>query len=183
MNTRIGLLRLAVALCMTAMSVGCTSQKTDGDKKVEAAEAQLATVKQETKVKEAAAEVAAKKKLEAAEAEVTAAREAAKIAAQDLEDFGYERRAEYLARVKRELNDSEIELNQLARSGAAKADSEGRILTVRGRWTTAKEKLDAAGLASEATWSDAKKAIKQSRNDLKDAMATTRQWLSDQIEP
>jgi hypothetical protein len=173
-----------VLLSALAFSMGC-SQKTEAEKKVETAESQLDTAKKDAKEKQEAGEAAAKKQIEAAQANLAQAKNEAKWAAEDAADYAYDRKADFVAKMKEELEEREEALEALGRTGSEKAREAARprIEALREKLAQAKERLKEAGDATESTWSDVKASARKSRSELKDAFANTRQWLSDAIEP
>lgn len=163
---------------------GC-STKSAAEKNVEAAEAQVEKARQEAKAAGEAMAAAAKKKMDTAEAALDQAKKDAKATLEDLQAYGYDRKSEFVSSMKAELKERQEELDTLGRSVAdkAKAEFEPRMALAREKLARAQEKLAEAGDATEATWEDVKAGAKKSRDELKDAFASTRAWLADKIEP
>lgn len=147
---------------VTGLTVGCQSkdeQPTSAPTPSEAASAQLDEVKTETKE-----------------------------AAQAVQDYAYAERAEFVDKMKSGLVEIQAELDRLSAkvdrsNGAVKADAKTKLDAVREKWVQAQKQLDQAESATESNWSDVKDGFNQSYSDLADSFSTTRQWLSDKIEP
>lgn len=130
----------------------------------------------------------APKQGESAAAHLDKAKAETKEAAQAMQDYAYAQKAEFVAKMKRELASIQEELDRLGAkvdraSGTAKADAKVRLEAVREKWAQTKKQLDRAESTTESTWDDVKNGFKQSYTDLKDSFDKTRQWLSDKIAP
>jgi small-conductance mechanosensitive channel len=153
---------VATVLSVAALAVGCTSK--DGKSAVAPKQGETAAVH-----------------LDKAKAET-------KEAAQAMREYAYVEKAEFVAKMKKELVSTQEELDRLGAkvdgaSGAAKADAKVKLAAVREKWAQAKKQLDGAETATESNWDDVKNGFKQSYADLKDSFNKTRQWLSDKIAP
>jgi hypothetical protein len=109
-------------------------------------------------------------------------------AAQAIRDYAYAEKAEFAAKMRKELMSTQEELDRLGAKvdnagGAAKLDAKARLDVVRGKWAQAQKQLDRAETAAESNWDDAKNGFKQSYTDLKASFDAARQWLSDKIAP
>ncbi|MBI5845119.1 MAG: hypothetical protein HZB23_10675 [Deltaproteobacteria bacterium] len=125
---------------------------------------------------------------EIAEAQLDDAKTETKEAAQAVEDYSFAKKADFIAAMKNELAVMEQELDRLSRkadqsTGAAKADARQKLDEVRRQWIQTKKHLDQAENATESTWDDVKGGFGKAYGDLKDSFQSTRQWLSDKIEP
>jgi hypothetical protein len=130
----------------------------------------------------------APKQQETAAAHLDKAKAESKQAAQAMRDYAYAEKAEFVAKMKKELVSTQEELDRLGAEvdrarGAAKADAKVKLGTVRDNWIQAKKQLDRAETATASDWDDVKNGFKQSYSDLKDSFDKTRQWLSDKIAP
>jgi hypothetical protein len=119
-------------------------------------------------------------KLEKAEVET---KEAAKAS----QDYAYARKAEFVAKMKKDLADIQAEIDRLSArvdksSGAAKADAKTRLEAVRQSWAQARKRLDEAEGATESTWDDVKGGVRKSYGEVKDSFEKTRDWMSGKIE-
>lgn len=136
-----------------ALLAGCTPEGTprsEGAKQAAAVNAQLDDVKEETRE-----------------------------ALQAVGDLAFARKADFVARMKLELETFRVELDQLS----AEAKDKARVEAVREKWANAKRALDAAEAANDSNWEVVKAGFKASYTDMKDSVRTTRQWLSEQIKP
>jgi acyl-CoA reductase-like NAD-dependent aldehyde dehydrogenase len=145
-----------------ALAVGCTSKE----------------VKASVEPKQAQPSAA---HLEKAKAET-------KQAEQEMRNYAYAERAEFVVKMKKELVSIQDELDQLgakveSAGGSAKADARVKLAAVREKWAQAKKQVDRAETATASDWDDVKSGFKQSYVDLKDSFDKTRQWLSDKIAP
>jgi hypothetical protein len=109
-------------------------------------------------------------------------------ATQAMEDYAYARKAEFVAKMNKDLGVLQDDVNLLAAKadsagGAAKADAKARLVAVREKWAKTKQQIDQAENATESTWNDVKSSVKESYAGLKDSVDTTRQWLSEKIAP
>ena len=102
------------------------------------------------------------------------------------EDYVYARKAEYVARMKADLQLMEAELNRMAAKvdGLQDADKrQARVDALRGRWAKAKHELELAEDATSETWDGVKTGFRQSYGELKDSVDETREWMSEKIAP
>jgi gas vesicle protein len=111
-----------------------------------------------------------------------------KEAADAIQDYAYAKKAEFVGQMKNELVEIQKEVEWLAAkidrtSGAVRAEAKVTLDAVRGKLVQAKERLDQAETAAESTWNDVQGRLKKSHGELKDSVASARQWLSDKIEP
>ena len=153
---------VAMVLSVAALAVGCTSK--DGKSAVAPKQGETAAVH-----------------LDKAKAET-------KEAAQAMREYAYAEKAEFVAKMKKELVSTQEELDRLGAkvdgaSGAAKADAKVKLEAVREKWAQAKKQLDRAETATASDWDNVKTGFKQAYADLKDSFDNTRQWLSDKIAP
>ena len=119
-------------------------------------------------------------------------REKAKVEAQEakqaLQDYAYAQKAEFIAQMKKDLAETEQELDRLSAkvdesTGAAKADAKLKLDAVREQCVQAKRKIDEAEAATETTWDEVKVSARRSYGEMKESFDETRQWVSDKIEP
>jgi hypothetical protein len=137
---------------------------------------------------EGASSAGATQKTDTSAAQLDKAKAEAKATVQTLEDYAYGQKAEFVARMRRELAEIQADLDRLATkvehgSGEAKADAKAKLAAVHEKWVQAKKQLDLAESATESSWEDVKGSFKKSLDDLKDSIDKTRQWLSDKIAP
>ena len=153
--------KLAIAsFVVAAFAVGCKPS----EEKV-AADSREATAKQIDKVKKETKE-----------------------AAQEMKDYAYAQKAEFVAKMQTQLADLHKELDQLAAkieksSDAAKAEAKPKIEALREQAARLTKQLDVAKDATESTWNDVKAGFKKGYGELKDGFQQARQWVSDKIAP
>ena len=109
-------------------------------------------------------------------------------AAQAMQDHAYAQRAEFVVMMKEHLAQIQLELDRLSAkayrsSGETQADAKNKLAAVREKWIAANQQLEQAESATESTWDDVKDGFNEAYAELKDDFDSTRQWLSDRIEP
>jgi hypothetical protein len=116
--------------------------------------------------------------------EVAAARaiKETKEATRAMRVYAYAQRAEFVAQTKGELDGIEAELDRLSEK-AVEASAQATLVPLREKWALAKKQLAQAESATESTWNDVQGSLRRSHDDLRDSVASARQWLSDKIEP
>jgi chromosome segregation ATPase len=147
-------------LALIALAVGCKpSSEPSATETRQATERQLDQVQQETKA-----------------------------AAQEMNDYAYAQKAEYVATRQAELAEINRELDQLAAriekaNDAAKTEATPKLQALREQVARLNTHLDEAKNASESTWDDVKAGFNQGYSDLKDGFNQARQWVSEKIAP
>jgi ABC-type transporter Mla subunit MlaD len=111
-----------------------------------------------------------------------------KEAAQDLKDYSYAQKTEFVAKMQSQLSEINRELDQLSArieksSDAAKAEAKPKLQTLRENADRLGKQLDEVKNATESTWDSVKASSKKAYNDLKDSFQQARQWVSDKIAP
>jgi cytochrome c556 len=111
-----------------------------------------------------------------------------KEAAQDLKDYAYAQKAEFVATMETQLAEINRDLDQLAAkiakaSDAAKAEATPKLQVLRDQTAKLTKQLDEAKNATESTWDDVKAGFKKGYGELKDGFNQARQWVSDKIAP
>jgi len=149
-----------VFLAITAFAVGCKPSTEQS-----AAESQKTTSQQLDKVKQDTKE-----------------------AAQEMKDYSYAQKAEFVTSMEAELAAINRELDQLAvriekSNAAAKAEATPKLQALRAQTAGLNTQLDAVKNATESTWDDVKAGVKKGYAELKDGFQQTRQWVSDKIAP
>jgi chromosome segregation ATPase len=111
-----------------------------------------------------------------------------KEAAQDMKDYAYAQKTEFVEKMQGQLTELNRDLDQLAAkieksSDAAKAEAKPKLQALRDQADKLNQQLDKARNATESTWADVKSGTRLAYNELKDGFQQARQWVSDKIAP
>jgi chromosome segregation ATPase len=111
-----------------------------------------------------------------------------KQAAQDMKDYTYAQKAEFVATMETQLAEINRDLDLLAAkieksSAAAKAEAKPKLQVLREQTAKLTKQLDEAKNATESTWADVKAGFKKGYSELKDGFNQARQGVSDKIAP
>jgi hypothetical protein len=111
-----------------------------------------------------------------------------KQAAQDMKDFTFAQKAEFVKQMQGQLDALNRDLDQLSAkvektSDAAKAEAKPKLQALRDQAAKLNQQLDAAKNATESTWDDVKTGTRKAYEGLKDGFQQARQWVSDKIAP
>jgi len=111
-----------------------------------------------------------------------------KEAAQDMKDYAYAQKAEFVEKMQAQLAEINRDLDQLSAkiekaSDAAKAEAKPKLQALRDQTAKLTKQLDEAKGATESTWDDVKAGFKKGYSELKDGFQQARQWVSDKIAP
>ena len=108
--------------------------------------------------------------------------------AQDMRDYTYVQKDEFLAKMRSQLADLNRELDELAAkveksSATVRADAQLRIDALRGQTARLNRQLDDATNASESSWDKFKADVRRTHDASKEDFKQARQWLSEKIAP
>jgi cytochrome c556 len=111
-----------------------------------------------------------------------------KEAGQDLKDYTYAQKTEFVEKMRAQLAQINRDLDQLAAnieksSDAAKTEAKPKLQALRDQADKLNDQLDKAKSATESTWDEVKAGTKSAYNELKDGFKQARQWVSDKIAP
>ena len=111
-----------------------------------------------------------------------------KKAAQDMKDYTFAQKNEFVAKMQGQLDEINRDLDQLAAkiekaNDAAKAEAKPKLQALRDQAAKLNTQLDTAKNATESTWNDVKAGFKKGYSELKDGFSQARQWVSDKIAP
>ena len=111
-----------------------------------------------------------------------------KEAGQDLKDYSYAQKSEFVEKMQTQLTEINRDLDQLSAkieksSDASKAEAKPKLQALRDQMPKLHKQLDEARNATEVTWKDVKAICKKGCNELKDGFQQARQWVSDKIAP
>jgi predicted nucleic acid-binding Zn-ribbon protein len=109
-----------------------------------------------------------------------------KQAAQDMKDYTYAQKAEFVAAMQTQLDALNQDLDQLSArveraSDAVKAEAKPKLQALRDQTAQLNKQLDEAKNATESTWDSVKGGFKKAYEASKDGFQQARQWVSDKI--
>ncbi len=116
------------------------------------------------------------------------AQAATKQAAQDMKDYTYAQKAEFVETMQAQLAALNRDLDQLSAkvdksSDAVKAEAKPKLQALRDQMAQLNKQLDEAKNATESTWDSVKGGFKKAYEASKDGFQQARQWVSDKIAP
>ena len=108
--------------------------------------------------------------------------------AQDMRDYTYAQKDEFLAKMRTQLADLNRELDELAAkveksSATVRADAQPRIDALRDQTARLNRQLDDASNATESSWDKFKADVRRTHDASKEDFKQARQWLSEKIAP
>jgi chromosome segregation ATPase len=111
-----------------------------------------------------------------------------KEAAQDMKDYTFAQKAEFVKQMQGQLDALNKDLDQLAAkidssSDAVKAEAKPKLQALRDQAAQLNKQLDEARNATESTWDSVKNGFKKAYETTKDGFNQARQWVSDKIAP
>ena len=125
---------------------------------------------------------------DATAAQLDKAKKETKEAAQEIKDYSYTQKSEFVDKMQTQLADINRDLDQLSAkieksSEAAKAEAKPKLQALRDQTARLTKQLDVAKSATESTWNDVKAGFKKGYGELKDGFQQARQWVSEKIAP
>ena len=111
-----------------------------------------------------------------------------KEAAQDMKDYTYAQKTEFVEKMQTQLAALNRDLDQLAAkvekaSDAIKAEAQPKLQALRDQTAQLNKQLDEARNATESTWDSVKGGFKKAYEASKEGFQQARQWVSDKIAP
>jgi cytochrome c556 len=111
-----------------------------------------------------------------------------KQAAQDMKDYTYAQKAEFVETMQAQLAALNRDLDQLSAkvetsSDAMKAEAQPKLQVLRDQMAQLNKQLDEARNATESTWDSVKGGFKKAYEASKEGFQQARQWVSDKIAP
>jgi chromosome segregation ATPase len=111
-----------------------------------------------------------------------------KQAAQDMKDFTFAQKAEFVKTMQGQLDALNKDLDQLSAkidssSDAVKAEAKPKLQALRDQVAQLNKQLDDAKNATESTWDSVKSGFQKAYEATKDGFNQARQWVSDKIAP
>jgi predicted nucleic acid-binding Zn-ribbon protein len=109
-------------------------------------------------------------------------------AAQDMKDYTFAQKAEFVKQMQGQLDSLNRDLDQLAAkieksSDAIKAEAQPKLQALRDQAAQLNKQLDDAKNATESTWESVKGGFKKAYDATKDGFNQARQWVSAKIAP
>ena len=111
-----------------------------------------------------------------------------KQAAQDMKDFTFAQKAEFVKTMQGQLDALNKDLDELSAkidssSDAVKAEAKPKLQALRDQAAQLNKQLDEARNATESTWDSVKAGFQKAYEATKDGFNQARQWVSDKIAP
>ncbi len=111
-----------------------------------------------------------------------------KEAAQDMKDYTFAEKAEFVKSMQGQLTTLDQDLDKLSAkidssSDAIKAEAKPKLQALRDQATQLNQQLADASNATESTWDSVKAGSKKAYESLEKSFTDARQWLSDKIAP
>lgn len=111
-----------------------------------------------------------------------------KDAAQEIKDYAYAQKAEFVAKTQDQLNEINKRLDEFfakveKSSDTTKAEANPKLQALREQAVKLNKQLDAAKGATEATWKDVKAGTQKAYDELKDSFQQVRLWVSEKVVP
>jgi methyl-accepting chemotaxis protein len=111
-----------------------------------------------------------------------------KEAAQDMKDYAFAEKAEFVETMQGQLTELNRDLDQLAAkiessSDTVKAEAKPKLQALRDQAAQLNKQLDEARNATESTWDNVKAGFRKTHDALKEGFLQSRQWVSDKIAP
>ena len=111
-----------------------------------------------------------------------------KQAAQDMKDYTFAQKAEFVAAMQIQLDALNKDLDQLSAkidssSDAVKAEAKPKLQALRDQAAQLNKQLEDVRNATESTWDSVKSGFQKAYEATKDGFNQARQWVSDKIAP
>jgi DNA anti-recombination protein RmuC len=108
--------------------------------------------------------------------------------AQNIKDYAYAEKAEFVAKMQTHLADINRELDEISvkiekSSDTVKAEAKPKMQALREQAKDLGKQLDDVKASSESNWNDVKAGFKKGYADFSDGVNKARQWVSDKIAP
>ena len=120
--------------------------------------------------------------------ELAKVQEKTEQAAQEMKDYTFAQKTEFVEKMQGQLAAINKDLDQLATkveksSDAIKAEAQPKLQVLRDQRAQLNKQLNEVRNATESTWDSVKATSKKGYNELKDGFNAARQWVSDKIAP
>jgi len=109
-------------------------------------------------------------------------------AAQDMKDYTFAQKDEFVKQMETQLDALNKDLDQLSAkidssSDAVKAEAKPKLQALRDQAAQLNKQLDEARNATESTWDSVKSGCQKAYETTKSGFNQARQWVSDKIAP
>jgi chromosome segregation ATPase len=109
-------------------------------------------------------------------------------AAQDMKEYTFAQKAEFVAKMQGQLDALNKELDQLSAkiessSESVKTEAKPKLQALRNEVTQLTKQLDNVRNANESTWESVKATSEKAFASLKDGFQKSREWASEKIAP
>ena len=109
-------------------------------------------------------------------------------AAQDMKDYTYAQKTEFVTTMQAQLDTLNKDLDQLSAkiessSDTIKAEAKPKLQALRDQSAQLTRQLDNVRNATESTWDSVRATSQKAFDSLKDGFQQSRQWVSDKIAP
>jgi ABC-type transporter Mla subunit MlaD len=111
-----------------------------------------------------------------------------KEAAQDMKDYTYAQKAEFVKQMQSQLAALNEDLDKLSAkvessSDAVKAEAKPKLQALRDQAGQLNKQLDDVKNATESTWDSVKAGTRKAYDAVADGFKQARQWVSDKVAP
>jgi|SRR5437588_847982 len=111
-----------------------------------------------------------------------------KEAAQNMQDYSFAQKAQFVQQMQGQLAALEEDLKKLSAkvessSDTVKAEAKPKVQALRDQSLQLNKQLEEVKNASESTWSSVKAGSKKAYDTLQDGFQQARQWASDKVAP
>ena len=125
---------------------------------------------------------------DAAAAQLEKLKKDARATAQDIQDYSYTQKSEFVEKMQKQLAEINRNLDELSAkveksSDTAKAEAKPKLEGLRNQTGKLNKQLEEVKNATESTWNDVKAGFKKGYAELKEGFQQARQWVSDKIAP
>lgn len=120
--------------------------------------------------------------------ELNAAKDQTQEAADNLKDYTYAQKSEFVDHMQKQLDALDQKISDLSSkiessSDQVKADAKPKLQALKDKAAQLKDKLAEVKNANESTWDNVKADAQDALDNLQDGFQNARQWVSDKIAP
>lgn len=112
----------------------------------------------------------------------------AQAVSQDMKDYTFSEKADFVAKMQTQIDDINRELDQISMkieksNEAAQTEGRPKLKALRDQVMVLSQQLEKAKGADASGWEDIKSGVKKGYQELKEGFTSARQWTSDKIAP